>query len=229
MRFSRNNLLIGGLGVFLIAGVVFSTVRSQRYRYRAELNESLYLPSGKLLKEISLGYREFVADLVWFNAVQYYGEYRKDNHDLRYFVSLIDIVTTLDPHFVFAYTFGAIVVSEDLDAFPEGIEILKKGMSENPTNWELPFEIGFLNLIHRRDMSHAARYFNLASRLPGAPEKTKRFAAYVYSLSGDSSSSIEMWETYKEYTDNQYMKDLADRYIARLQASGETGEAGERQ
>ena len=224
MTIARKNVLIAATGLFLVAGVVFSTARTQPYRYRAELNESLYLPSGKLVKELSLGYPQLVADFVWFSAIQYYGEYRKEDHDLRYFVSLIDIVTTLDPHFVFAYKFGAIVVSEDLGAFSESIDILKGGMWNNPTNWELPFEIGFLNLIHRRDMERAARYFNLSSRLPGAPEKAKRFAAYVSSLSGDTASSIELWETYKEYTDNPYMKELADRYIARLKASSKTGE-----
>lgn len=223
MRRSRKNLAIGTLGLFLIAGLAFSMAQSQRYRYRPELSGSLYLPSGRLLKEVSLGYRQFVADLVWFSAVQYYGEYRREDHDLRYFVSLIDIVTTLDPHFIFAYTFGAVVVSEDLEAFSEGIAILKSGMSNNPTNWELPFEIGFLNMIHTRDMNVAARYFDLSSRLPGAPERAKRFAAYVYSLSGDTASSIELWEKYKEYTDNPYLKELADRYIARLQASGQGG------
>ncbi len=69
-------------------------------------------------------------------------------------------------------------------AFDDGMDILKRGMSRNPTSWQLPFEIGFLNFVNRRDNALAGRYFELASKLPGAPEYAERFAAFVYSKRG---------------------------------------------
>ena len=206
-------------GVMAASGLVLSTVWVQKYRYRPYLHERLYLPSGKFLEQLSLGYREIVADVVWLSAVQYYGDFRKGNHDLKYFRGLIDITTTLDPHFVFAYLFGALVVSEDVGAFDEGIDILKRGMACNPTSWQLPFEIGFLNFVHRRDTRMAARYFELASRMPGAPEYAERFAAFVYSRAGDNASSIRLWEEYKKHTDDPFLKELAERYIEKLEQS----------
>ena len=203
-------------GAAIVCGLVASTVWVQRYRYRPYLYEKLYLPTGKFVEQLSLGYREVVADVVWLSAVQYYGDFRKGNHDLKYFRGLIDITTTLDPHFSFAYRFGALVVSEDAGAFEEGIDILKQGMAHNPKSWELPFEIGFLNFVNRKDTRMAARYFELASKMPGAPEYTERFAAFVYSKSGDTASSIRMWEEYMEHAENPYLKELAERYIAKL-------------
>jgi len=222
----RSNPAILLVGTAVVAGLVLSTVWVQKYRYRPYLHEKLYLPSGKFVREFSLGYREVVADAVWLSAVQYYGDFRKGNHDLRYFSGLIDIVTSLDPHFTFAYLFGALVVSEDAGSFDEGMDILKRGISRNPTSWQLPFEIGFLNFVNRRDNALAARYFELASRLPGAPEYVERFAAFVYSKAGDSGSSIRIWEEYKEHADDPFLKELAERYIEKLNQESAGKKAG---
>ncbi|MEJ2721950.1 MAG: hypothetical protein P8181_12555 [bacterium] len=207
------------IGAALLSGLALASTRVQAFRFRPYLHESLYLPSGKFVKEVSLGYRQLAADLVWLSAVQYYGGFRKGDHDLRYFQGLIDLVTTLDPNFVFAYVFGALVVSEDLGAFNEGADMLKCGMAANPTAWELPFEIGFLSYVNHVDNAVAARYFDLASRMPEAPEFTERFAAFVYAKAGDDATSVRLWEAYKESTDNPVLKELAERYIEKLKAS----------
>lgn len=200
----------------VLVGAVSATVRVKQYTYRPYLYDNLYLPSGKFMEQASLGYKQIVADLIWFQAVQYYGGYRKEEHDLTYFEGLIDLVTDLDPHFVFPYVFGAVVMSQDMESFDSGMHLLKKGMRHNPTNWDLPFEVGFLYFIDARNHDMAARYFDLASRMPGAPDVTRRFAAFVYSRAGHESLSIRMWEELKETTEEPYMRDLADRYLEKL-------------
>ncbi len=215
-RFSRGIVKSSMAGLLIVAGLCASTLLAGRYSYRPSLHDSLYLPSGRFLGEISLGYKQLTADLVWLSAVQYYGEYRQESHDLSYFEGLIDIVSTLDPHFIFAYVFGALVVCEDIRAFDKGIAILKRGMQHNPTSWELPFEIGFLNYVDAGNPDLAARYFALASRMPGGPDLARRFAAFVYSKAGRGATSIRMWEELRATTEEPYMKELADRYIEKL-------------
>ncbi len=215
----RRNAIHVLAGVLVLCGLVFSTAWVQKYRSRPYLNDKLYLPSGKFVNELSLGYREVVSDVIWLSAVQYYGDFRKGNHDLRYFHGLIDIVTGLDPQFEFAFVFGALVVSEDAGAFDDGIEILKQGIAHNPTSWQLPFEIAFLNFVNRRDQAMAGRYFELASKMPGAPEYTERFAAFARSRAGDTADSIRLWEEYRERTDNPLLKELAARYVEKLKRS----------
>ncbi len=212
------------LSLVIISGLVVFTIRAGEYNYRPYLHDDLYLPSGKLINEISLGYKELVADMVWLSAVQYYGDYRAGNHDLAYFKGLTEITTSLDPHFIFVYIFGALVVCEDREAFTEGMEILRTGMANNPDSWELPFEIGFLNYIDRADFDMAARYFDLASRMPGRPDYVKRFAAFLYDKAGHNETSIKMWEELKTQSDEQYLKDLADRYIQKLKVKSRTKE-----
>lgn len=204
------------VAAFLITGAALSTRRVQAYADRQYLYDNLYLPSGTFINQTTLGYHTLAADLVWFSAVQYYGDYRFERHGLDYFKGLIDIVVTLDPNFIFAYEFGALVVSEDLGYFDDGIDILKRGMAENPTSWELPFEIGFLNYLHHVNFDVAARYFDLASRMPNAPDRTRRFAAFVYWVAGQDESALKLWSKYAETTTNPYLKELAERYVEKL-------------
>jgi tetratricopeptide (TPR) repeat protein len=207
----------------LLTGTVLSTMKVKEYSCRPYLYANLYLPSGKFMEQVSLGYKQIVADMVWLSAVQYYGGYRKDYHDLAYFEGLIRLVTDLDPHFVFPYTFGALVLSQDMANFDRGIDILKKGMAHNPTSWQLPFEIGFLSYVDARDPETAARYFDLASRLPNSPDFTKRFAAFVYSQSGHYETSIRMWEEIAETTEEPYLQQLAKRYLEKLKREQHNG------
>ena len=204
------------IGVALAGALVFATSRAQEYRVRPYLHANLYLPSGKFIEQASMGYREIAADMIWFQAVQYYGGYAKSQHDLTYFNGLIDIVNDLDPHFVFPYIFGAVVMAQDLDDFPRGIAVLKRGMERNPRVWDLPFEIGFLYYTVARDAESAARYFELASRMPGGGQRAQRFAAFVHSKAGHLETSIRMWEEIAREAEQPYMRTLALRYAERL-------------
>ncbi|HET6347874.1 MAG TPA: hypothetical protein VFH88_02210 [Candidatus Krumholzibacteria bacterium] len=203
-------------GVLLLGALVVATVRVQTYVTRPYLHTNLYLPSGKFVEQASLGYEQLAADMVWFQAVQYYGGYAKSQHDLAYFGGLIDIVNELDPHFVFPYVFGAVVMAQDLGDLDRGIHLLKRGMRNNPESWDLPFEIGFLYYTVARDDSSAAKYFDLASRLPGGRDSAARFAAFVYAKAGHLETSIRMWEEVERTADQPYMRELAHHYLDKL-------------
>lgn len=205
-------------GVGLIVALVAATVHVQPFVHRPYLHTNLYLPSGKFVEQASMGYRELAADMVWFQAVQYYGGYAKSEHDLAYFAGLIGIVNQLDPHFIFPYIFGAVVMAQDLGDLDRGIHVLRRGMEQNPRSWEIPFEIGFLYYTVSRDAASAAKYFDLASRLPGGAKLSARFAAFVYSKAGHTETSIRMWEEIAQNAEQPYMREMAKRYIAKLRA-----------
>ena len=219
---TRQIIVVTVVFTALLAGSVLTTVRAKRYTEREYLYHSLYLPSGKFMDQVSLGYNQITSDMIWFSAVQYYGGFRSGDHDLAYFKGLIDLVTDLDPHFIFPYLFGAVVMSQDMRSFESGIQLLRKGMHRNPTSWELPFEIGFLSLIDQGNHDMAARYFDLASRMPGAPDRTRRFAAFVYSRAGHDQLSIRMWEELKETTEEPFMRELAEHYLEKLREARKT-------
>jgi hypothetical protein len=180
--------------------------------------EVLYLPSGRFLEQATLGYHDLAADVVWFKTVQYYGGYRMGENDLALFTHLVTVITDLDPQFVFAYVFGALIIAQDLGHLAEGVAFLEKGMRNNPAVWWLPFELGFLYYVGARDCARATTYFERASLLPGAPPIAARFAAFAAAKAGYAETSIAMWEELARESDNRYIRELAERYVAELKA-----------
>jgi tetratricopeptide (TPR) repeat protein len=214
--------LIEILIVVLLLATLYYTAHSveqlSQKRYKLEV---MYLPSGRFVQEVALGYRNLVADILWFRTIQYYGSYRMGESDLALFKHLVDVITDLDPQFSFAYLFGALIIAEDLGYFDEGIKILEKGIEHNPDDWWLVFEMGFLYYVGARDYAAASGYFEQASLLPGAGEITRRFAAFVAARAGHTETSIAMWRELARSTDNPHIKDLAERYIEKLEAGYE--------
>src|SRR5882672_10666410 len=94
----------------LFTGSIFSLREVDAVRGKeATLEEVLYLPSGKMVKRLSLGYSSLLADIYWTRAVQYFGGrfgQKSKRFDLLY--PLLDITTDLDPQLLEAYQGGSV-------------------------------------------------------------------------------------------------------------------------
>ena len=89
------------LTIFVMAATIVTSLRVfDGQEERAVQQERLYFPSGEFLAESALGFREAMADYLWFRFVQYYGNYANGNNDFRYFELLIDGIIKLDPKFL---------------------------------------------------------------------------------------------------------------------------------
>jgi len=188
--------------------------------------ERLYYPSGRFLQEASLGFDAPAADYLWLQTVQYYGAFRRGEHDLRYFDGLVRAVTTLDPRFVEAYHFYSLVLCLDEGAYDRAIDVLKQGILANPGSWELHFNVGFVNYVFLRNDLVASQYFATAAELPGATDFCRRFAAFARKRGGDLEGSLLLWRNLRETTDSQDMRDLADTMIEKCErALGRRGDA----
>ncbi len=179
--------------------------------------EVMYLPSGECMRMASLGYRNLASDLLWFKAIQYYGGYMLAQNGIRLFSHLADVITDLDPNFTGAYKLSALIISEDLDNYEEGVKLLEKGVRNNPGDFWLMYELGFIHYLGGRNYSEAQRYFELAASLPGANEKAARFAADAASKGKNLEDSVALWGDLAENSENKYIRELAFRYIKDLQ------------
>jgi tetratricopeptide (TPR) repeat protein len=201
----------------LLAATTFVSARSvEDSAQRHAALRIQYLPSGAFLEKASVGYRTLASDVVWFLTVQYYGEARLRGMDYPLFEHLIDAALRLDPYFGYVYEFGSLIITEELGRFDEGMEMLERGMARLPEDWSLPFEAGFLHYVDARDYSRAGLFFEVAAKKPGAPDRARRFAAYVHDKAGHTVNSLRMWMDLHENTDNPHMRDLARRNIEEL-------------
>ena len=210
---------IRGLAPFAVAALLWcaasavDAARSDSSGGRTE--ELLYYPSGLAVRQASLGYETAAADIGWLRCIQYYGEHRMTDNKFDRIGHLTEVVSELDPRFLQPYIFGGFVLGQEMGRPVQGLELLRRGLERNPDSWQLAFETGFLYYVCFRDQASAARYFALASRLPGHPEYVERFAAFAFQRAGEREMAMLLWKRVLA-TGNKYMQEVARREIARL-------------
>lgn len=192
--------LVAVVAGLLAISVAVQVVRDRGWQPYQPVTPVLWFQSGPLLKRVSLGFNNLIADVYWIRSVVYYGGTRRAALEARDF-SLLDplltFVTTLDPQFRVAYRFGAIFLTE---AYPDGpgrpdraTALLMRGLEANPTGWEYAHDIGFVHYWWLHDYQAAAKWFDEGARLPGAPSWLAPLAATTLAQGGDRQSSRLLW------------------------------------
>jgi hypothetical protein len=187
--------------------------------------ELLYLHSPAIARRLVLGYDGIAADVYWIRALQHFGEERLSSptHVRTYALlyPLLDLTTTLDPHFSIAYRFGAIFLGE---AYPGGpgrpdlaIVLLQKGLAAQPTKWQYLQDLGFVYYWHLHDFKAAAAAFQRASEIRGAPSWLRPLAAVTLAEGGHRESSRALWRQLAQ-SDEPWLRDSAKLRLAQLDA-----------
>ncbi|MCK4303316.1 MAG: hypothetical protein KAY24_03680 [Candidatus Eisenbacteria sp.] len=207
-------LALGACLSIVLAAVVRAEFAASKSRVRDETEMTLF-PSGRFLREMSLGHRHLVADLGWLAAIQYYGKHRMTDRRYEMAPHLFSVITEADTAFENAYLFGALVLAE-AHLLDDGARMLKEGVARNPESWFLNFELGFYHYIFMRRWEAAAAAFAAAAELPGAPEYARRFAAAAYEKTGDEETARKLWEIIATQSDNQEIRRMAEERLESL-------------
>lgn len=197
-------------------------------RYSGDVVEELmYYPSGRLLRVADLGFGSLVADMMWLKGIQYYGEHRKTDKKYPLAEHIFTSITNIDPEFVGAYRFGAIVLAEDAGTPAGAIGLLKKGLRSNPGRWEIPFDLGFIYFVAMDDYAKAAHYFKLAARGPDAPDIARQFTAFAYRRAGRSDVARSLWEEMYRSSANNVVRATAEYSIKKIDLDAVVGRLAE--
>jgi hypothetical protein len=214
-------LVFGCLGVYGLQSAIDRRLGDFR-----STEEILYLPSGKVLKALSLGHNGLLADVYWMRAVQYYGGRRLRNEKrFDLLEPLLQISTTLDPQLMHAYRFGSVFLSEPepigANQPHKAIELLRRGLEHNPEEWQLHRDIGFTYYWYLRDYKSAAKAFLEGSKYPKSAKWMKTFAAELLAKGGSRDSARFLWQEVYNASENQQMKTNAWENLIKLTADEE--------
>ena len=195
-------LLLTAIGVYWTQRAIDARVGQFR-----NTEEVLYLPSGKVIKTLSLGHNGLLADIYWMRAVQYYGGKRlKNEKRFDLLAPLIGIATTLDPQLIHAYRFGAIFLSERSPVGAEqpekALALLKQGIERNPDEWQLYRDLGFVYYCYLQDYKKGAEAFLEGSKNPKSAAWMKTFAAELMAKGGSRESARFLWLQFYDTADN---------------------------
>lgn len=187
--------------------------------------ELLYVRSPAVMKRVMLGYEAVAADVYWIRALQHFGRERLSppehvrTYSLMY--PLLDLTTALDPYFSIAYRFGAIFLGEPYPGGPGrpdlAVALLRKGIAAQPAKWQYLQDLGFVYYWHLRDHQTAARMFQDASQLPGAPNWLRPLAAVTLAEGGQRDASRALWQQLAR-AEEPWLRDSATLRLAQLDA-----------
>ena len=173
----------------------------------------LYLPSGKYLRLVSLGFDELLSDLIYLWSIQYYSSYHIENRYDYLERVYSGVISELDPRYLDPYLLGAMIMNVEARRPDMALRLLEKGIEKNPDVWLLSFEAGFLCYNDLKDYSLAARYFEQALRAPDVHPLVRRMYAEMYNRVGDKPTSLRLWSEILETSDDEYVRRVAWNHI----------------
>jgi tetratricopeptide (TPR) repeat protein len=221
MKSRRQTTIIAAacLAVSLAASVE-ALRRVDQVRPQATLDEVLYINSPTVLKRASLGYDGLLADIYWTRAVQYFGN-RHHNYAQSYnlLAPLLEITTTLDPHLLVAYQFGASFLApkppNGAGQSDRAVQLMEYGIQNNPNEWRLYYNLGFVYYTELKDYSKAADAFTRGSQVPGAHPFLRVLAGLMAQHAGDFETARALWAaTYQTSQDKLIRQNAAEHLRA---------------
>ena len=208
--------------VMCMTSTVLLLHKLDQLRTGSTVEEVLYISSPSVLKRISLGYGGLLADVYWTRAVQYFGGKHHDGaRNYTLLAPLLEITTRLDPQLLVAYEYGANFLAPKP---PNGagmprraMELAEYGIRNNPNEWKLYYQLGFIHYMELQDYAAAADAFARGSRVPNAHPWLKLMAAQMAEHAGDLQTARMMWTTMYQSTHDQSIKANAAAHLRALQ------------
>lgn len=185
---------------------------------------------GARLKGYSLGFEGLIADWYWMQSLQYLGDKIVKNPDAkisldnldalnpRLLYPYLDNATTLDPQFISVYEFGATVLpAVDKN---QAIKLLEKGIAENPDQWRLYHQLGYI-YWRLGDYVKASEIYAEGAKIPNAPRFLLMMAAKTKTEGGNRETARAIYrQIFAEANDTQ-VKENAELRLLELDSLDE--------
>ena len=207
------------LVLFALVFVLSNFLESHRAALPREFEDGDLALEGKRLKGFALGAEGLLADWYWMQSLQYLGDkISKSESDFvniedlrslnpRLLYPYLDNATDLDPQFMAAYSFGAIVLPA-VDP-QKAIQLTEKGIANNPTQWRLYQYLGYIHW-RLKDYEKAAEVYERGSQIEGVPPFMKIMAATMQTQGGSRDTARSMYRQMLEQSQDQQTKDTAE-------------------
>lgn len=222
MSSRRVTVAAAAILLFGMAASVLLLRQVDQVRTGATLQEVLYISSPKLLKRLSLGYDGLLADVYWTRAVQYYGgSHHNGGGRYELLAPLLNITTQLDPHLIPAYQFGGTFLSakppNGAGTPQKAVELVEYGIRNNPNDWHLYYDLGFIYYMDLKDYRGATDAFMRGSEVPNAHPFLRILAAQMAQHGGESQTARMLWTTTYQTTQDRNVKANAASHLRALQ------------
>lgn len=211
----------GWLAVLLLFAVsaVFSSLTLEGRRQFDRRTARKSGTGGNLLAEISrrpafaFGFRNFLSDIAWLKAIQVAGVRRMTRADYDELYSLLDTVINFDPLFKVPYYLGGLILGDSRDHAREAIFILNRGWKSHPTEWRLPFHIGYIRYFSLGDPMGGGKMLLEAARIPDSPAYLPLLASRMLSEGKEPGTALAFLDAMMEQETDPVRRNVLERRI----------------
>jgi len=162
------------------------------------------IPSTNTLRVLSLGYENFMADMIWVRLLQFHQTGQNRSHLPHY----IDAVIELDPEFKAAYRWGATAMlfsggRTSRENVLASNRYLLAGMEQFPDDYYYPYTLGLNWAFYyparnekeeRAKIRRAVEYLHIAMQKPDVPRGTALLIAGLLRYQEDPGTIIDFLE-----------------------------------
>ena len=218
MKSNRTQLIISGAAIVLGFAAIFGLgnfLEKALVPFPEDFDDGDLAINGSRLKGFALGMEGLIADWYWVRSLQYIGDKMiKSGSDFqniddlsvlnpRLLYPYLETATDLDPHFIAAYSYGAIVLPA-IDP-TKAIAITEKGIANNPNEWRLYQHLGY---IYWRigNYEKAAATYEKGSEIADAAPFMKMMAASMLTEGGSRDTSRKIFQRMLDDSDDQNIR-----------------------
>ena len=119
---------------------------------------------------------------------------------------LLERIVELEPHFIPPYEFGSLVVTSETRDTAAAEKMLEFGLEKNPTEWQIPYYLGYLELFYHGDNQKAFRWLSRAMALPGSPPFLQHLYYSYLKRERTSEFYVEYLQGLYESTENEEIR-----------------------
>ena len=146
------------------------------------------VPLPATMKVLSFGFDSLTADIYWLKEIQYIGKHLETDKRYTDLYPMTEFITEMDPHFIAPYYISAFILSSDERNPLQAQKLLDKGIKNNPKDYILMSQAGFITYYYMKNSLLAADYYEMAGKAPNAP--VEYYKKLVESLRGKGLDKV---------------------------------------
>jgi tetratricopeptide (TPR) repeat protein len=182
--------------------------------------EPVYLPKADYLRPMSLGWRNALANVLWFRTISYFGAHYRGDHTYPWLAAMCELVTDLDPRAEHVYRFAGVILPWEANQVDAGIALLQKGLRQFPDDWMLHYHLGFHYYFFKNDIDTALSHLREAMALPGVHPAIARLAAVLAQHQYGPETTLAFLQELADNVDSREVRGVVEEHMreARLAA-----------
>ncbi len=220
-------ILIAGFAAVIALNVYVETKRPPLPDGYADADLNM---NGSNLRGYAFGMEGLIADWYFMRSLQYVGDKLLsqgdktiDLNDLRglnprLLYPMLENATDLDPHFIAAYSYGAVVLPA-IDP-QKAIDLAEKGIVNNPEHWRLYQHLGYI-YWRLGQFEKASEIYEKGSNIQGASPFMRMMAAAMKTEGGSRQTARAIYGEMLATGEDEQVRITADRSLKELDSMDE--------